>query len=106
MHADDVMATLLALSVRAVVHSMPSGLDTVYVCGGGSRNSTLMAQLRLEMAPVDCLPFENLGIPSQAVEAAAFAWLAVQRVQNKVSNCPRVTGATRGAVLGALYSNL
>lgn len=106
LHPDDVMATLLALSVRAVVHSMPSGLDVVYVCGGGSRNSTLMAQLALEIAPVQCLPFENLGIPAQAVEAAAFAWLAVQRIQNNVSNCPTVTGAARGTVLGALHSSL
>ncbi len=106
LSADDVMATLLALSVRAVVHSMPPGLDTVYVCGGGARNSTLMAQLALEMAPVQCMPFENLGIPAQAVEAAAFAWLALLRIQNKVSNCPTVTGASRVAVLGALYSRL
>ena len=106
LNADDVMATLLALSVRAVVHSMPTGLDVVYVCGGGARNSTFMAQLALEIAPVQCLPFENLGIPAQAVEAAAFAWLAVQRIQNNASNCPTVTGASRAAVLGALHSRL
>lgn len=105
LSAEDVMATLLALTVRAVVHSTPKSLDVVYVCGGGVRNPALMNLLTLELAPVSCLPFENLGIPAQAVEAAAFAWMAVQRVQNKPSNCPDVTGAMRAGVLGALYSS-
>lgn len=100
---EDVMATLLALSVKAVQASLPVGVEQVYVCGGGSRNSTLLAQLKCECAPVEFLPIENLGLPAQAVEAAAFAWLANQRIQELPGNCPAVTGAAKPAVLGALH---
>ncbi|MDO7635653.1 MAG: anhydro-N-acetylmuramic acid kinase, partial [Porticoccaceae bacterium] len=37
------------------------------------------------------------------VEACAFAWLARQRVLSLPGNLPRVTGASRPAILGALY---
>jgi len=37
------------------------------------------------------------------VEGAAFAWLAQRFIQRKPGNLPAVTGASRPAVLGALY---
>jgi anhydro-N-acetylmuramic acid kinase len=100
---EDIMATLLALTVKAVKSCLPASVDQVYVCGGGAKNSTLIAQLRCECAPTDFLPIENLGLPTQAVEAAAFAWLAAQYVLASAGNCPSVTGAGRFAILGALH---
>lgn len=100
---EDVMATLLALTVKAVESSLPAHVKQVYVCGGGAKNSALMAQLKSTCSPVDFLPIENLGLPTQAVEAAAFAWLAAQNISGKTGNCPSVTGARQGGVLGALY---
>ncbi|MCR2746308.1 anhydro-N-acetylmuramic acid kinase [Limnobacter parvus] len=101
--AEDVMATLLTLTVKSIQASLPPGVEQVFVCGGGAKNSTLVSQLRFDCAPVDFLPIENLGLPTQAVEAAAFAWLAQQRVVGLPGNCPSVTGARKAAVLGALY---
>lgn len=99
----DVMATLLALTVRAVKSSLPAHVQQVYVCGGGAKNSALMAQLKCDCAPVDFLPIENLGLPTQAVEASAFAWLAIQNIERRAGNCPSVTGARQSTVLGALH---
>lgn len=99
----DVMTTLLALTVRAVQACLPPEVERVYVCGGGVRNSSLMAQLACECAPVEFLPIENLGLPAQAVEAAAFGWLAYQNIECRPGNCASVTGAQRAAVLGALH---
>lgn len=100
---EDVMATLLAFAVKVIKLMLPQDIDKVYVCGGGIKNSTLMNQLRCECAPVEFLPIENLGLPAQAVEAAAFAWLAAQNVTGQFGNCPAVTGAERLAVLGAFH---
>lgn len=100
---EDVMATLMAFAVRVIQLTLPQDIDKVYVCGGGIKNTTLMNQLRLECAPVEFLPIENLGLPAQAVEAAAFAWLAAQNVTEQSGNCPAVTGAHRLAILGALH---
>ena len=103
LSSEDVMATLLALTVKAVKSSLPVSVEQVYVCGGGAKNSTLMAQLRVECAPVDFLPIENLGLPSQAVEACAFAWLASQNIEARPGNCPSVTGASDFTILGSLH---
>jgi len=69
----------------------------------GAKNSTFVNQLRCECAPADFLPIENLGLPTQAVEAAAFAWLGAQYVLNAAGNRPSITGASRPAILGALH---
>ena len=45
----------------------------------------------------------ELGIAPDWVEGAAFAWLAQRFIQRKPGNLPAVTGASRPAVLGALY---
>jgi anhydro-N-acetylmuramic acid kinase len=37
------------------------------------------------------------------VEAAAFAWLARQALEERPSNLPSVTGARGARVLGAVY---
>lgn len=100
---EDVMATLLAFAVKVIKLTLPQDIDQVYVCGGGAKNSALMNQLRFDCAPVEFLPIENLGLPAQAVEAAAFAWLASQNITGQHGNCPAVTGAERFAVLGALH---
>lgn len=101
--AEDVMATLLVLSVKSIQSSLPASVEQVFVCGGGAKNSTLIAQLKFDCSPVDFLPIENLGLPTQAVEAAAFAWLAQQRLLGLPGNCPSVTGASQAAILGALH---
>ena len=46
---------------------------------------------------------ENLGVDGDAVEAAAFAWLAYRFLERLPGNSPTVTGAAGPRVLGALY---
>jgi anhydro-N-acetylmuramic acid kinase len=43
------------------------------------------------------------GIDPQWVEAAAFAWLAQQRMHGLASNLQSVTGASAGLSLGGIY---
>ncbi|HEX4842431.1 MAG TPA: anhydro-N-acetylmuramic acid kinase [Limnobacter sp.] len=100
---EDVMATLLAMAVEVVKACLPSGVDRMFVCGGGASNEVLVTQLALSLAPVEVCPIEDLGLPAQAVEAAAFAWLAMRSIVGEPSNCPTVTGARGPAVLGALH---
>ncbi|HEX4857353.1 MAG TPA: anhydro-N-acetylmuramic acid kinase, partial [Limnobacter sp.] len=100
---EDVMTTLLSLTVRAVQSCLPADVEQLYVCGGGAKNASLLAQLACECAPVEVLPVENLALPAEAVEAAAFAWLAARFLEGLPGNCPSVTGASRLAVLGALH---
>jgi anhydro-N-acetylmuramic acid kinase len=72
--------------------------------GGGTKNSTLVAMLTSELAPLGMrLRFsDEFGLPSAAKEAVAFAVLAHETWHRRVSNVPSATGARRAAVLGKI----
>ncbi|MEL5616376.1 anhydro-N-acetylmuramic acid kinase [Serratia marcescens] len=106
--SQDVQATLVELTAETISqellklsdHSLPAVL---MLCGGGARNPLLVSRLR------SLLPAWTTGITTDAglnidyVEAAAFAWLAHQRITNQPGNVPAVTGASKAVSLGAIY---
>ncbi|UGB45530.1 anhydro-N-acetylmuramic acid kinase [Frateuria edaphi] len=102
----DVQATLLELTAHTVADAIeahaPAATD-VLVCGGGVHNSRLMARLAEWLAPRRVASTAEHGIDPDYLEAAAFAWLARQRVLGLPGNLPAVTGAHGQRVLGALY---
>lgn len=101
----DVQATLLESSARAIADAVQRycpGTQELYVCGGGAHNRTLMKRLG-ELLPIRIGLTDELGIGADWVEAAAFAWLARQTLENKSGNLPSVTGASGYRVLGAIY---
>ncbi len=105
----DVQATLTALTARTIADTLSgwewgdAPLSQVWVCGGGSRNTTLMCMLSQALEPVPVQPSDDAGWPAHWVEAAAFAWLARQAIQGLPGNLPDVTGAQGPRVLGAIY---
>ena len=46
----------------------------------------------------------TFGIHPDHVEAMAFAWLARQTLNQQAGNLPQVTGATKAAILGGIYT--
>ena len=104
--AVDVQRTLLALTVEAITdainHFCPE-TEEIYICGGGSKNKFLMEELTRLNAPRKVSTTSELGLDTQDVEAAAFAWLAKRFVGGKSGNLPSVTGAQGYRVLGCLY---
>lgn len=105
--AQDVQATLAELSAAsiatAVLDLTANDLDEVYVCGGGAHNRDLMRRLKERLRPARVATTEELGIHPDWVEAAAFGWLAQQRLDGISGNAQVVTGATGLRVLGAVY---
>jgi len=103
----DVQATLVALTARSIadaIRALPLGAaPEVFVCGGGAHNAAVMRALRAELPDSKVAVTDALGVAGDWVEAMAFAWLARQRVLGLPGNCPRVTGASRAAVLGAVF---
>jgi anhydro-N-acetylmuramic acid kinase len=102
---EDVQATLLELTARAVVgaaNTHCADFDALYVCGGGVHNSALMKRLgQLSGKPVHSTAL--LGIDPDWMEALAFAWLARQCLHGAPGNLPAVTGAAGLRILGAIY---
>ena len=102
-----VQATLAELTARGIAESLAgSAVTDVWVCGGGAANTDLMRRLHRLLEPTGCRVATTsvLGIDPQWVEAAAFAWLARQRLQSKPGNAPTVTGAAGPRVLGAVFA--
>lgn len=102
----DVQATLAEFTAssisRAVETWAPSNADVV-VCGGGRLNGDLMERLSRHLTKRDVMRTETLGFDGDAIEAAAFAWLAHRFLEGLPGNSPAVTGAAGPRVLGALY---
>ena len=102
----DVQATLTALTARSIsndIKALEDSVDEVFICGGGAHNSALIDSIGSELASIPVNSTEPLGIAADWVEAAAFAWLAHQTLNNRPANLPSVTGANKACVLGAIY---
>ena len=105
----DVQATLLEFTVQCTVQELlklqnPQHLPCLLlVCGGGARNTQLMARLQACLPNWQVATTTEYGLSADDVEAAAFAWLAYQRMNNLPSNLPSVTGAKSAVSLGVIY---
>ncbi len=106
--AEDVQATLLALTAASIARSIRSycsGTTQIYLCGGGAQNGALLSVLKGMFPEALVTRTDELGIGADWVEACAFAWLAHQALQRRPGNLPAVTGAKGLRILGAIYPN-
>jgi len=103
----DVQTTLCELTASSIaesIHDYAPGATRCLVCGGGARNDFLMERLAALLPQCVVESSEQHGIAPEWVEAAAFAWLAMQTLTGRAGNVPDVTGASKQAILGAIYS--
>ena len=108
--ASDIARTLAALTAEAAAReaerTMPSA-ESLFVCGGGSLNPVLMAELESRFAARTAVRRVDattaLGIAPMDVEGAAFAWLAMRFLAGEPGNLPSATKAKGRRILGALY---
>lgn len=110
----DIVATATALTAESVLdayrrhvwsyigQAAPLAKVEFIVAGGGAKNTMLMNRLRAGLEPlgVKVRPMEELGVPSQAKEAVAFALLGWLTWHGLPGNVPAATGASRPVILG------
>ncbi len=105
--AQDVQATLCELTARSVADAIrcyAPATEELFVCGGGAHNEELLRRLDVDLPRTRIDTTAAAGLDPDWVEAAAFAWLAMRRLQNQPGNLPGVTGASRNCLLGAIHS--
>jgi anhydro-N-acetylmuramic acid kinase len=88
--------------VRAFRDFLPHFPDELIVSGGGTHNRALMNFLRTQLPGVPLKTTDELGIPSEAKEAIAFALLGAATLDGEPSNVPAATGAKKRVVLGSV----
>ena len=106
-NAQDVQATLAAFTVQAAAQHLRRHAPAVrrlLVSGGGVRNTHLMQGLAAALPEVAVASSGQFGIDPQAVEAAAFAWLASKTLRQEPVDWRSVTGAGTAHVPGCLYA--
>ena len=110
----DIVATATALTAESILDAYrrfvwarlgtaaPLAKIEFCVAGGGARNRTLMDRLSAGFGQlgVRVRSTEELGVPTQAKEAVAFALLAWLTWHGLPGNVPSATGADRPVVLG------
>jgi anhydro-N-acetylmuramic acid kinase len=106
LSAADGAATLTAFTafaVERVLPHLPEAPARWLVCGGGRRNRTLMAMLADRLrAPV--APVEDLGWDGDALEAQAFAYLAVRSRLGLPLSLPGTTGVPEPLTGGRFHA--
>ncbi|HVH75418.1 MAG TPA: anhydro-N-acetylmuramic acid kinase [Stellaceae bacterium] len=97
------LTEMTAAAVKAALRHFPAPPREWLVCGGGRHNPAVMAALaRALAAPVR--PVEAAGWDGDALEAQAFAYLAVRSALGLPLSLPSTTGAPRPMRGGRFFS--
>lgn len=102
----DGAATLTEMTAAAVAvatRHFPAAAREWLVCGGGRRNPAIMDALARRIAPQPVRPVEALGWDGDALEAQAFAYLAVRSIRALPLSLPTTTGAPHPVYGGRLF---
>lgn len=107
--AENLIATLTFLTAASIAQNIRLFIfsrcrpQELIVSGGGALNRTLMGHLRQLLEPFPIRRCEEFGIPAQAAEPMAFAWMALQAIRGKSNHLPETTGAKGPRILGKLH---
>ncbi len=103
---EDAAATLAmftALSVEKSIAHLPQVPQRWLVCGGGRHNASIMLALQaLLHVPVDSV--DAIGWDGDALEAQAFAYLAVRALKGLPLTLPTTTGVPKPMTGGVLHA--
>ena len=101
----DGAATLTAFTAASIAKArqyFPEPATTWIVCGGGRHNKTLMAMLKARVnAPV--IAAEEAGWNGDAMEAEAFAYLAIRAKKGLPLSLPTTTGVKQPMTGGKFH---
>lgn len=106
----DFLATLTAFTASSIALNyelhLPAPPDLVVLSGGGANNPALRdaiaSALRASQPRIEVQTPADLGWPTEAIEAAAFALLAWRRWHGLPGNLPGTTGAKRAVLCGQI----
>ena len=104
LSAQDGAATLTEFAAAAVekgAEYFPTPAKQWFISGGGRHNPALMTSLTQRLKHV--YPVESLGWIGDALEAQAFAFLAVRSLKRLPISLPTTTGARKAVTGGAHY---
>ncbi len=104
---EDGAATATAFVADAILKAINDFVvvtpKKIIVCGGGAQNPTLMRFLKLRGKGLDICNASECGYDARGIEAQAFAFIAVRRLQQMPSSFPFTTGAMCEVINGEIF---
>ncbi len=104
----DAIATITAFTAKSISDSYRKfiqpyyKIDEVIISGGGVHNPVLFQFLKDYLVDIEISKVDDFGIPSDAMEALAFAILANETISGNPGNVPSATGANESVILGKI----
>jgi anhydro-N-acetylmuramic acid kinase len=104
----DMQCTLAELTAITVTASLPADLSLarLLVCGGGVHNYHLLARLSSHLSGVTVESTQHHGVDPDWLEATLFAWLAKERLDERLQDIGPITGARKPILLGKIYGKV
>lgn len=102
---EDGMATLCAFTVESLKAGIKaSGVSpkTIILSGGGRSNDFLVSQIRAALPHIDVKLAEDFGWRGGALEAEAFAYMAVRTLRGLPISFPKTTGVPQPMTGGVI----
>ena len=98
----DVLATLLELTVETVARDVEAHqLTTLYVAGGGTNNAFMMKRLATRLTDCSVKLMSDLGVDPRAKEGLMFALIGFLSAHGLAGAIPSCTGASSAEILGS-----
>ena len=100
---EDLLATLVELTVRTVADQMRKAHVTYcVVSGGGAHNPLMMERLREELPGVDIVTSDHIGMDADFKEAILMALIGWCTLHSVSAIVPGATGSRTSRVLGSI----
>jgi anhydro-N-acetylmuramic acid kinase len=96
------LAAITAATVATIVPHLPDAPKSWIVCGGGASNPTLIKMLAQRLAPASVETASGVGWDADAIEAQAFAYMAVRSLRGLPITFPTTTGVPQPMTGGVL----
>jgi anhydro-N-acetylmuramic acid kinase len=95
---EDCLATLAyihAIVVKKNIEMLDSKIKSIFICGGGRKNQTILEKMKNEMSDISIKTAEEIGLNGDSIEAEAFAFLAIRFIKNLPISFPKTTGRNK-----------
>lgn len=106
---NDALATLCYIHAKAVAISLEffnKKPKEIFICGGGRKNRALIDELKNQLPQIKIQTTEEINLNGDAIEAQAFAFLAVRSKENLPISFKNTTGVSEKRSGGVLYDKL
>ncbi|MCB0394328.1 MAG: anhydro-N-acetylmuramic acid kinase [Bdellovibrionales bacterium] len=104
LSAHDKLATLTELTAMSIAKAgidfLPELPKFMVLGGGGAKNHYLVSRIRYHLPHCEIVTSQSLNWPTDSIEGAAFALMAIRRMEERTNVIPETTGAKRASSLG------